>query len=124
MELKDVIRVMTNDDVVSVYSGKAHHCCCGCSGKHSYNSKFVAEGSRLRGYKVDREEVNDKQITRVVNLVKENVAIAQGSDDKRHVGRREWVSVIINERLYVVYFRPGHPKAKAVDDSYVQLAAR
>ena len=45
------------DKVVSVYSGRAHKCCCGCSGKHTYASEYAPYGKEIRGYPIDADEV-------------------------------------------------------------------
>lgn len=95
---------LTFNDVLSVYSGKDGKCCCGCAGKHSYNSKHRAEGAKTRGYAVDDDDVNDKMIARVLTLVRKQV-IESGSE---HVTIGEHhVSTVIGERLYIVYVRPS-----------------
>ena len=53
---------MTTDDVQSVYSGKPG-CCCGCSGIHRYNSKYAVDG----------EDINDKQVKKVLGIIRENI---------------------------------------------------
>jgi hypothetical protein len=55
------------DKIKSVYSGKLHACCCGCSGKHTYNSRFITESSKSRGYLVEDTEVNDRTVKMIVN---------------------------------------------------------
>lgn len=54
--------MLTADKVLSVYSGTAHRCCCGCSGKHRHNPLFQERS------KVTDEECSQKAITRMVNL--------------------------------------------------------
>lgn len=55
--------------VRSVYTGKAHKCCCGCAGKHRYSSLNVAQASADRGYEVTPDEVNDRQVVKVLRDV-------------------------------------------------------
>lgn len=86
---------LTTDDVLSVYSGKDKKCCCGCSGKHSYSSKFVVEAGLNRGYDVKSEEVSDAQITRVLNIIKKNSEIAEFAYDH--------VAVVVGARIYIAY---------------------
>lgn len=50
------------ENVMRVYSGKAGHCCCGCSGEHVYNSKFVEEAGS--------EKVSDQAVKRIVSSIK------------------------------------------------------
>jgi hypothetical protein len=84
------------DDVMSVYSGKPGKCCCGCAGSHRYNSSHQAAAGTHRGYAVTADEVNDRQISMVLLLLKKHYMIAEGSDT--------YVSAEINGRLYTVYY--------------------
>ena len=56
-------------NVLSVYNGKANKCMCGCSGKHSYSSAHREEASKVRGYAVTDDEVNDKTVKMTLNKV-------------------------------------------------------
>lgn len=81
------------ENIVSVYSGKAGKCCCGCAGKHTYASKHVEHASDRRGYEVRDEEVSDRQVTRVFNKIK-----ALGANNE---GGYVWAEN--DGRLYVAY---------------------
>jgi UDP-galactopyranose mutase len=70
---------LTTNDIVSVYSGKPG-CCCGCKGKHRYNSKHRAEGTQTRGYPVLNDEVNDAQVTRILRFVQAHAVNAVVQD--------------------------------------------
>lgn len=87
------------EQVRSVYSGKAGRCCCGCSGKHYYNSKFIGEAEKDRGYKIDKEEINDNMISRAVNIL--NNAICEGKAEIEDT----MVCYEIQDRLYIAYLR-------------------
>ena len=70
-EIKSLLASVTVDQVMSVYSGKAGRCYCGCSGNHRYASKRF--GSREgRGMMVPMEsereevEVNANPVTPIV----------------------------------------------------------
>jgi hypothetical protein len=89
------IVALTPASVVSVYSGKAGKCCCGCSGSHRYNSANILLGADRRGYGVDKGEVNDSQVAKVIRLVKENAGIAEDGDGH--------ISVERDGRLWVLY---------------------
>ena len=80
---------------MSVYSGRAGACCCGCAGKHYYASATRVQASHDRGYGVDDDEVNDKQVVRVLNIIKKNASALE-------VGRNN-ISVVVGKRLYVAY---------------------
>jgi DEAD/DEAH box helicase domain-containing protein len=58
------------EDVISVYSGKDGACCCGCSGTHSYNSAYKDLASKRRGYEVKDNEVKDREVKRILNIIK------------------------------------------------------
>lgn len=57
------------DDVMSVYSGKAHKCCCGCSGKHTYSSQYRDVVSKQRGYEIDDDEVSDRTVKLIMSKI-------------------------------------------------------
>lgn len=90
------VQGLTLAEVASVYSGKAHACCCGCAGKHSYHAATRKEASKNRGYKLTDDELNEKQCTRVLNLVKKNVATAQYMVN-------DHIATEVGNRLYIVY---------------------
>jgi len=46
---------------MSVYNGKAHKCCCGCAGTHSYNSTHVVAASANRGDRKLAQSIVDLQ---------------------------------------------------------------
>ena len=54
-------------DVMSVYSGKARTCCCGCAGKHTYASTYQEAAGANRGYEVKDNEVSDRSVKTIVN---------------------------------------------------------
>lgn len=88
------------EKVKSVYSGKDDHCCCGCSGTHYYASKHREEAGKRRGYAIADEEVNDKQVTRIINRI-EKLAEKGVTVD---VIRETCLSVVDGKRLYIVYY--------------------
>jgi hypothetical protein len=87
---------LTTDKVQSVYSGVNGKCCCGCAGKHFYNSKYQTQASKSRGYEVSDCEVSDKTVARVV---KQFIANPGTIEIDQHVASR-----VVGNRLYVVYF--------------------
>lgn len=90
---------LSKNDVMSVYSGKAGRCCCGCAGKHYYNSKHVAKAGVNRGYKISADEVNDTMITRVLNTLKKNAHLLESGFDEHYF------SITLDNRLYIAYLR-------------------
>lgn len=87
-------------DIQSVYSGKPNKCCCGCAGKHSYNSLHQKAASKSRGYKVEDDDVNDRQVARVLDIIK-------ASGESLVVGSNN-LSAIVNGRLYIAYPQAWH----------------
>lgn len=87
------LAALTTDEVMSVYSGKDGKCCCGCAGKHSYNSKHREAGTNRAGYEVT---VNDAMVTKALKLVqaatKENVMVGDNH-----------YATVVGSRLYIVY---------------------
>ena len=90
------IQSIKHEDILSVYSGKDGHCCCGCAGTHSYNSFHVKEANKSRGYGGCEDEVNDRAIQRILNIVKKNV-------DKVEFNEEEFIGVTIGKRMYNIY---------------------
>lgn len=61
------------EQILSVYSGKAGHCACGCSGTYWYAESKQDAGTKYRGYAVRDEELSDRQVSRIYNLFMKNV---------------------------------------------------
>jgi hypothetical protein len=81
----------------SVYSGINGRCCCGCSGKHTYASVHRVNAGKNRGYEVKDEEINDRTVKRIVNLINKTELKEHAYDDM--------VAVVIKKRLYIAYMR-------------------
>ena len=90
------IKSITQDDILTAYSGRDGACCCGCAGKYRYNSLHVEEANKNRGYGGCEEEVNDPAIKRILNIVKKNA-------DKIEFNEQEFIGVTIGKRLYNIY---------------------
>lgn len=86
-------------DVAHVYSGKAGKCCCGCSGKHSYALAHRAEAGEQRGYPIADDEINDREVTRVLRLIQ--------AHDANLDPRGNFVSARVGKRVYVAYLTNG-----------------
>jgi len=83
--------------VMSVYSGKPG-CACGCRGTHRYNGTMLAEASADRGYAVTPDEVNHKQIKKVVKILLANWSFVQ-------VEGAEFAYAELDGRSYCAYFK-------------------
>lgn len=84
------------DKVASVYSGKANKCCCGCSGKYYYAKKFQEWSSKNRGYPVNDEDVNDRQVKRIVNKLNKNIEKLESDSN--------WFCLTEGNRWYIAYY--------------------
>jgi hypothetical protein len=95
-------------DVMSVYSGKAGACCCGCAGKRTYAKAHQDVASKDRGYEVFDKECRDGTVKRIFNKAMDS--ITSGGDLSISPGKEggfvSHVSVEIGERVYIIYMRP------------------
>ena len=90
---------LTPENVMSVYTGRANRCCCGCSGVHSYSEQHREAASKNRGYPVKDDEIDDETVRRVVNHInKAKNAVAEGG----------YVFVESKARLHVAYLKPSN----------------
>lgn len=87
---------MNNKEIIQVYSGISNRCCCGCSGKHRYASKYRAWSSKHRGYSVKDEEVSDRSVKIITNKV-------LNSPDVQHEGNHSFVDN--GRRILIVYYK-------------------
>ena len=95
------IDVVDADDVISVYSGRDRACCCGCSGKHSYASKYRAYAGRHRGYKVQDNEMSDLTVKRIVGKINKSYM----AEPQTTSMCAEYMTAVIGKRLYIAYFK-------------------
>lgn len=87
----------TTSDLLSVYSGKPGKCCCGCAGNHRYASATRAEAAEHRGYAISDDEVNDRQVAKVLGLLQANPILVEAEGSH--------FAAEIDGRLYVAYLR-------------------
>ena len=115
-EVKSLLASVTLDQVMSVYSGKAGRCYCGCSGSHRYASKHREIAGKDRGYGVKDDEVNDRQVRRVLRIVKESFSYdpeaRRPGDQPYNVQGYDGTSFVthftaeVGNRSYTVYLLP------------------
>lgn len=82
-----------------VYSGKDGKCCCGCSGTHRYLAAYREEESKRRGYAIDDDELNDRQVKKVCDLLQS--AAEQGTSVVHDEGDHVWT--VVGSRIYIAY---------------------
>jgi hypothetical protein len=90
---------ITIDQVLSTYNGKAHACCCGCSGTHSYptDPDLAALAGKRRGYAVEPDEQNDRKMANVIRKINANLSEVEEQPT--------YWSYETPTRLYVAYKR-------------------
>lgn len=71
-EVAKLLESVTPAQVMSAYEGRAGKCYCGCAGNHRYASKHREVAGVNRGYAISDDEVNDRQVKKVLRIVKEN----------------------------------------------------
>lgn len=64
--------------VMSVYSGRPG-CMCGCVGTYRVASEHLAVANVDRGYDYDREDVNDRQVRKVVRILEAQTEVEMTS---------------------------------------------
>jgi len=106
-----LLQSLTISSVMSVYSGKVGKCYCGCSGTHRYNSAHIETAGKDRGYQIDTDEVNDRQVAKVLKVVQANFNEVL-AEDMCHLQDRPGGSVThftakVGERSYTVYLVPS-----------------
>lgn len=84
-------------DIMSVYSGRAGACCCGCAGKYSTASAHVEASVKNRGYRINPEPVNDRMVKKVFTLVKLNASQCEdlGSCISLDQGNRTYTAYLL-----------------------------
>ena len=118
-DVKKLLAAVTLDKVMSVYSGKAGKCYCGCSGNHRYASAHLAVAGLDRGYPIEGDEVNDRQVKKVLKIVQERFEVAEGTPKgslpynlEAESGFVTHFTAEVDGRSYTVYLLPT--KAKPV----------
>ena len=83
--------------VGKVYSGKSGSCRCGCNGTYRYSPDFQTQGGKERGYEVKDEEVNMRQVKRVVKILNTHLTDVEFAGD--------FADLQLEGRDYTVYFK-------------------
>jgi hypothetical protein len=117
--VKSLLESVTLDQVMSVYSGKKGKCYCGCSGNHRYASAHREIAGQNRGYPISDDEVNDRQVKRVLGIVKANFTVPEDCPEgcePYHVqetpssrpgkGSVSHFTAEVGDRSYTVYLLP------------------
>lgn len=73
------------ENVMSVYTGEAKTCMCGCKGNHRYASALRANASYRRGYVVGDDEVSDISVKRAVNRLNKLIDWSNPDVVEKHV---------------------------------------
>lgn len=90
------------EQVASVYMGENGKCCCGCAGKHRYSRQHAAWSGKDRGYAVTGEDISDRSVRWVVNLLNKHAANVKLDVDPNF---GTMAHLVLGKRLYVAYMR-------------------
>jgi len=94
-----VIQEIQENQVLSVYSGIDGRCCCGCSGKHTYNPLWKEIAQEDHGGRLDDEEFSSRSIKIILNKIKK----ASNVDDEG-----DYIATVTDTgRLLVAYLVPS-----------------
>jgi hypothetical protein len=99
---KEQVLALTEEQIVTVYSGKAGKCFCGCSGNYRVNPAHFELAGKRRGYAYDASEANLTQVRKVLRIVKENIDRVEFFNGG--------ASVEIGERVYALYTVDSTPE--------------
>ena len=80
--------------VFKVYSGKANHCACGCSGKYKVASVHKDFADKDRGYSYDGSDIDDTEVRKIVGKI-------LASDNP--VDNGDHVYAVVGKRMYVAF---------------------
>lgn len=86
------------ENILKAYSGKPGACCCGCSGKYSYASANRTLGGEDRGYALENEDINDKELARIVRKLNGYLDQVEEADT--------YYALTLGKRLYIAYKMP------------------
>lgn len=102
--------VIKREDVLMVYTGK-RGCMCGCLGKYRYTKASAELAVRNRGYTCRPEEINEGQVTRVLNIMAklDNVQVMEIYSKQ---GDSLYYGFEADGRHIAVYTKPGVPYVK------------
>lgn len=125
----EIVNSLTVDDILTAYSGKPG-CACGCNGKYVVTQQSRAEAETDRGYAYDDEEVNPKQVKRVLKQVQKHAALggpAPFVNLNKHDEEVFWnvaddlqyITYQAHEnRVYTVYLTSAARRARGITEGY------
>jgi hypothetical protein len=90
-------------DVLTAYDGRKNNCACGCAGTYFYNPAYRELAGRQRGYEVKEEEVNMKELVRVLRIIQacDKIEAFRGADGETIVYADK------GRRTYTLYLATG-----------------
>lgn len=82
--------------IISVYSGKANTCMCGCAGKYYYHPENKIIGTKNRGYEVTDDECSIGMVKKVLKIFENFEGTIENIEDYIF-------TIIKGERQYTIY---------------------
>ena len=103
------------DRVMQVYSGKPG-CMCGCNGTYRVATQHLRAADDDRGYAHDPEDVNDRQVRRVVKILERQAAEAGVTFDEK-VNLRDGKVLVTDQYVAAEVVTGGGPSGRRSDGS-------
>ena len=84
---------LTSDNVISIYSGRAGACCCGCKGEHATTEVNAGIAEKSNGYPMPVNEVLFDSVLRRLNATPAE-CIAEDGLVYREIGGRVFIAYL------------------------------
>lgn len=98
------LATLTVQDILKVYSGRPG-CACGCRGNYRYRKETVEEGTKSRGYAVDKSDINEAQVKKVLKFMQDYAARTDVDfADALIMVKGDYVAYEVGNKVYVIYF--------------------
>jgi hypothetical protein len=124
----EIVQSLTVADIENAYSGKPG-CACGCNGKYYCTVASKDEVTASHGYAYDDDQVNDKQVLRILRQVQAAAATDPFEPDIDRVDRAtvcwnvaddlQYVTATVRPtRVYTVYLRKQARTSRGIEKGW------
>jgi hypothetical protein len=123
----EIVQSLTVADILKAYSGKPG-CACGCRGNYRVTAANRKEADVDTGYAYSDDEVNDRQVTRVLREIQAAAAhIEYAVDLNKADGDAHWnvdddlyyvTAQVSPSRVYTVYLTSAARRSRGVTQGY------
>lgn len=123
----EIVQSLTVADILKAYSGKPG-CACGCRGNYRVTPQNRKEADADTGYAYGDEEVNERQVTRVLREIQAAAThIEYAPDLNKAAGDSHWnvddelyyiTAQVSPSRVYTVYLTSAARRSRGVTQGY------